>query len=94
MAHLGVAVEPGQDVARGRAAQSHERRKGDPRCKREQDDARDAERPRRELPRARPRGGEKQDQDGEREHERRPHALEQKHASRQARQRREPSAFD
>ena len=39
MARVGVAVEPGQDIARGRAAQPHERRKGDPRCKREQDDA-------------------------------------------------------
>ena len=94
MAHLRVAVEPGEHVARRGAAQSHERREGDSGAEREQDDAGDANGPWRELPRACPRGGEKQDGDGEREDERRPHALDQKRASRPDRERREPSAVD
>ena len=54
VACLGVAVEPGQDVARRRATQSHERRQGYSSGEREQDDAGDAEGPRRELPDACP----------------------------------------
>ena len=54
VARLRVAVEPGQDVARRRAAQSHERRKGYSSAEREQDDAGDAEGPWRELPDACP----------------------------------------
>ena len=51
---LRVAIEPGQDVARRRPAQAHERRKGDAGADREQDDAGDANGARRELPGARP----------------------------------------
>ena len=91
---LRVAVEPRQDIARRRAAQSHERRKKYSSAKREHDDAGDADGPWRELPDTRPRGGEKQDRDGKREDKRRPDALEQKDASRRARQRREPPAVD
>ena len=54
VARLRVAVEPGQDVGPRRAAQSQERRKGCSAGEREQDDAADAERARRELPDARP----------------------------------------
>ena len=54
VAHLRVAIEPGQDVARRRPAQPHERRKGCSDAESEQDDAADANGPWRELPGARP----------------------------------------
>ena len=54
VARLRVAIEPGEHVARRRAAQSHERREGGSDAEREQDDAGDANGPWRELPGARP----------------------------------------
>jgi hypothetical protein len=54
VAHLGVAIEPGQSVARRGPTQSHERRKSDCDAEREQDHAGDANEPWRELPGARP----------------------------------------
>ena len=80
-----VAVEPRQNVARRGAAQTRERRKGDEPREREQDDAGDAEGPRRELPGAQPRGGKKQDDDRDRNDERRPCALDHQRAPRQSR---------
>src|ERR1700722_631633 len=94
VAHLRVAIEPGQDVARRRTAQSHERRQRCADAEREQDDAADANSLRRELPGARPRGGEKQDGDRDGEHKRRPDALNQKRASRPSRKLRESSLVD
>ena len=88
-----VAVEPRQNVARRRAAQPRERREGDEPREREQDDAGDAEGARRELPDAEPRGGEKQDDDRDRNDERRPGALDHQRAPRQSRERAEPGAF-
>ncbi len=54
VAHLRIAIEPGQNVARLRTAQSHERRKGCSEAEREQDHAPDANGPWGELPGARP----------------------------------------
>ena len=54
VAHLGVAVEPGEHVARRGAAQSHERRESDSGGEREQNDAGDAKDAWRELPGACP----------------------------------------
>ena len=54
VAHLRVAVEPGQDVTRRGSAQPHERRKGCSDAEGEQDDAADANGPWRELPGACP----------------------------------------
>ncbi len=92
VACLRVPVEPGKDVGPRRTTQAQERRKGDPAGEREHNDAADAEGARRELPDARPRGGEKQDQDGERKDERRPDPLDQKRPSRQDREDCEPTA--
>ena len=61
MVRSRVAVEPRQDVARRGAAQTRKRKKGDKPREREDDDAEDAEGPRRELPGAQPRGRKKQD---------------------------------
>ena len=58
---------------------------------REQDDAGDPQRPRRELPRPKPGGGEKENDDRERKHERRPRALDDEHALRQSRKRAKPA---
>ncbi len=54
MVDLRVAIEPGEHVARRGTAQSHERREGDSSADGEQDDAGDANGPRRELPGACP----------------------------------------
>jgi hypothetical protein len=54
---LRVAIEPAQHIVRRRAAQSRQRRKGRSSREREQDDARDAQEARRELPGAEPRSG-------------------------------------
>ena len=94
MAGVRVAIESGQDVARRRATQSQERRQGHPSREREQDDAADAEGPGRELPDAQPRGRQEKNGDREPEDKRRPHALDQKSASRQSCERREPPADD
>ena len=94
MADLRVAVEPGEHVARRGTAQSHERRESDSGGEREQNDAGDAKDAWRELPGACPGCSEKQDRDRQRDYERRPHALDQKRASRPDRERRQPSAVD
>ena len=83
MACRCVAVEPRKDVARRRAAHPCKRRQRNPAGDCEQRDAGDAEPPRRELPHPEPRGGEEENYDRKREHQRRPHALDRKRALRQ-----------
>jgi hypothetical protein len=91
MACSRVTVEPREDVARRRTAHTRQRREGNPARDREQHDPGDPQRPRRELPRSKPGGGEKENDDRERKHERRPRALDDEHALRQSRKRGEPA---
>ena len=91
MACSRITVEPREDVARRRTAHARQRRERNSARDRERDDPGDPQQPRRELPRPKPGGGEKENDDRERKHERRPSPLDDEHALRQSRKRAKPA---